>query len=391
MADIWNGATPSTQIPAYWNGTIPFVTPTDITETAGKYLYTTARKITAEGLSSCPARLLPAGTILVCSRATIGEIKIATTPLCTNQGFKSLVCRETVSNEFLYYLLLTLKSRMVQRATGSTFLEIDRRQIASIEAKFPPPAEQHAVASTLSDVDGLLEALEALIAKKRAVKQATMQLLPAGKTRLPGFNGEWRTASLEEVAEIVSGATPDTMNAAYWDGTVPWCTPTDITSIRGKYLTATNRNITTAGLTSCPTSLLPVGALLLCTRATIGEVKIATFAVCTNQGFKSLIPKNYVSNEFLYYLLVTLKPRLTRLAAGSTFGEIGKRAIASIEVTLPPLDEQRAIADVLSDMDAEIAALERRVDKTRAVKQGVMQQLLTGRVRLVERQMTATP
>lgn len=291
--------------------------------------------------------------------------------------------------KFIYYLYVY--TRLARFLAGSGVPTLNRNDVHRHLVQVPPLLEQRAIAEALSDVGGLLHALETLIAKKQAIKQAAVQQLLTGKARLPGFDRKWRTVSLGEVSEIASGATPNTMNAAYWDGTVPWCTPTDITSTQGKYLTATNRNITAVGLANCPASLLPVGALLLCTRATIGEARIATFAVCTNQGFKSLIPKNCISNEFLYYLLVTLKPRLIRLANGSTFGEIGKRDIASIEMTLPLLDEQRAIADVLSDMDAEIAALERRVDKTRAVKQGVMQQLLTGRVRLVERQVTATP
>ena len=90
-----------------------------------------------------------------------------------------------------------------------------------------------------------------------------------------------------------------------------------------------------------------------------------------------------MSNEFLYYLLITLKPKLIERAIGSTFLEIGKREMASLEVNLPPLEEQHTIAAVLSDMDTEIAALERRRDKTRALKQGMMQQLLTGRTRLL--------
>ena len=248
----------------------------------------------------------------------------------------------------------------------------------------PPPDEQRAIAEALSDVDGLLAALEALIAKKRAIKRAAMQQLLTGKTRLPGFSGAWETTTLGEVADIRSGATPSTQIDVYWNGPIPWCTLTDITSTPGKYLLATERSITTAGLASCAASLLPVGALLLCSRATIGEVKIAASPVCTNQGFKSLVCKDDVSNEFLYYLLLTLKPQLIERAIGSTFLEIGKRDVASIELSVPTYAEQHAIAAVLSDMDAEIAALERRRDKTRAVKQGMVQQLLTGRVRLVE-------
>ena len=196
IADIKNGATPSTRITAYWNGTIPWCTPTDITGTAGKYLIETDRNVTTEGLSNCGASLLPVGALLLCSRATIGEVRVAAVPVCTNQGFKSLVCRDGVSNEFMYYLLLTLKPKIIEKSIGSTFLEISRRDVASIETRLPPPAEQYSIAEALSDVDGLLEAMEALIAKKRAIKQATMQQLLTGKSRLPNFRRKWRTARL---------------------------------------------------------------------------------------------------------------------------------------------------------------------------------------------------
>lgn len=384
VAEIKNGATPSTQVASYWNGAIPWCTPTDITGTPGKHLQKTERRITDEGLASCAATLLPPGSLLLCSRATIGEVKIATTQICTNQGFKSLVCKPGTSNEFLYYLLLTLKPQMLERAIGSTFLEIGKQDVSAISTSIPDENEQRAIAEALSDVDELLGALEALIAKKRAIKQAAMQQLLTGNTRLPGFSGPWETKRLGEIAEIKNGATPSTQVAAYWDGAIPWCTPTDITSTAGKYLKNTQRQITEAGLASCAASLLPTGSLLLCSRATIGEVKIAQTAICTNQGFKSLVCKEGMSNEFLYYLLLSLKPQMLERAIGSTFLEIGKRDISSISTSLPNEAEQTAIATVLSDMDAEIAALERRRDKTRAIKQGMMQQLLTGRVRLVK-------
>ena len=276
--------------------------------------------------------------------------------------------------------------RIMSMTAKSSVDSVRMETIAGMQIPLARPAEQRAIAEALSDVDGLLEALDALIAKKRAIKQAAMQQLLTGKTRLPGFSGEWETKRLGDIADIKNGATPSTQMAAYWNGTIPWCTPTDITGTPGKYLLATERNITKEGLISCAASLLPVGTLLLCSRATIGEIKIAATPVCTNQGFKSLVCKDGVSNEFLYYLLATLKPQMIERAIGSTFLEIGKRDVAAIEVRLPPFDEdeQHAIAAVLSDMDAEIAVLERRRDKTRAVKQGMMQQLLTGRVRLVK-------
>ena len=261
---------------------------------------------------------------------------------------------------------------------------INGQEYGALQVQVPALAEQCAIIEALSDVDNLLVALDALIAKKRDIKQAAMQQLLTGKTRLPGFAGEWETKGLGDVAKIVSGATPSTQITAFWNGLIPWCTPTDITSTQGKYLVATERNITADGLDSCAGSLLPAGTLLLCSRATIGEIKIASMPVCTNQGFKALVCKAGVSNEFLYYLLLTLKPQIVKRAIGSTFLEIGKNDTETIEVRLPSYDEQHSIARVLSDMDDEIATMEQRRDKTRSIKEGMMQELLTGRVRLVQ-------
>ncbi len=276
------------------------------------------------------------------------------------------------------------KEQLRRLTTGLKVFGISKRALRDVRVLIPPPDEQRAIAEALSDVDGLLGALEALIAKKRAIKQSAMQQLLTGKVRLPGFSGEWEHKTLGEVADIKNGATPSTRIAAYWNGSIPWCTPTDITATLGKYLLVTDRNITAKGLSSCGASLLPPGTLLLCSRATIGEIRIAALSVCTNQGFKSLVCGDGISNEFLYYLVKTLKPQLVERAIGSTFLEIGKSALAFIKVIVPPQDEQIAIATILSDMDAEIVTVERRREKYRWIKQGMMEQLLTGRVRLVE-------
>ena len=278
----------------------------------------------------------------------------------------------------------SFRTRLIASSTVSANTNISQGSLKCLKFAFPPnKSEQRAIAQALSDVDGLLAALEALIAKKQAIKQAAMQQLLTGKTRLPGFSGKWEMTTLGEVADIRNGATPSTQIRACWNGSIPWCTPTDITATPGKYLLTTERRVTEAGLASCAASLLPVGTLLLCSRATIGEIKIAASPVCTNQGFKSLVCRDDVSNEFLYYLLLTLKPQLIERAIGSTFLEIGKRDVASIEMRVPNYAEQCAIAAVLSDMDEEIAALEAKLSKACQLKQGMMQELLTGRIRLI--------
>jgi type I restriction enzyme S subunit len=284
---------------------------------------------------------------------------------------------------FLTYVLGQMRLNRYSESSAQPGLSVSKVLMLPV-ATPPTKAEQRAIASVLSDVDALLGRLDRLIAKKRDLKQAAMQQLLTGQTRLPGFHREWEVKRVEELAEVVSGGTPRTNEPSYWNGHIKWCTPTDITRYSGKYLTETERTISRDGLNNSGAVLLPVGALLLCSRATIGELKIAATPICTNQGFKSLVCRPRVSNEFLYYKLLTMKQQMVERAFGSTFLEISTRNVSALEVATPSHDEQIAISAVLSDMDAELLALEARREKTRAVKQGMMQELLTGRTRLVQ-------
>jgi len=209
-----------------------------------------------------------------------------------------------------------------------------------------------------------------------------MEQLVTGKVRLPGFTEPWRDVTLGELAGIVSGGTPKSTVPAYWDGDIPWCTPTDITSQAGRYLLRTERTISQEGLERSAAQLLPAGSLLLCTRATIGELKIASVPIATNQGFKSLVPRASVSSVFLYYRLLMAKDDLVTKGTGSTFLEVSKRDVAALKIHAPDFEEQTKIAGVLTDADAEIDLLKHRLEKTRGIKQGMMQELLTGRTRL---------
>ena len=381
VAEIKSGSTPSTTVPAYWEGDIPWCTPTDITGTRGKYLDVTARCITPSGLDGCGACLLPPGALLLCSRATIGELKIAAMPVATNQGFKSLVCGESVSHEYLYYRLLLLKEPMAALATGSTFLEISKRDVASLQVLLPPLAEQRAIAAALSDVDGLIASLEALITKKREIKRTAMQQLLTGRTRLPGFEGVWETRPMGELAEMASGGTPPTSIGAYFDGDIPWVSITDMTRC-GKVITSTERTLSPLGLTNSAARLFPVGTVLYAMYASLGECSIAGTLLCTSQAILGIQPRQSLITDFLYYWLTWAKCRVKVLGQQGTQANLNKDMVQELNLPVPLPTEQRAIATALSDMDDEIAALERRLDKTRAIKKGMMQQLLTGAVRL---------
>jgi type I restriction enzyme, S subunit len=314
--------------------------------------------------------------------ATVGLPIITAIPACIHDGFVALEHLKGVDQTYLLYVLNSLEDDL--RGAGQTGSQsnVNTEIVKRLTISLAPEIEQRTIAEALRDTDHQIEALKRLIAKKEAIKQGMMQQLLTGETRLAGFIQPWRQAVLADFAHIVSGGTPTRSSPAYWDGGIAWCTPTDITNEPGRYLHTTKRTISEVGLANSSAYLLPKGSLLLCTRATIGEVKIAVGPIATNQGFKSLIPKSNVCSEFLYYKLLTLKALLVGLGSGSTFLEISKRDIAGLPIEAPSFEEQLAIARVLMDADDEIDALRSRLAKAKSIKRGMMQELLTGRTRL---------
>jgi type I restriction enzyme, S subunit len=290
----------------------------------------------------------------------------------------------SIDMKYLGYCLRAgaVREQIIKRGQGAIRANIGQGDLRHVLVPLPPPTEQRAIASALADTDRLLERLDRLIVKRRGVLDGAIDDLLSGRIQLPGFEDKRTVRAIGDIATIVMGGTPSTGVKAYWGGGIPWCTPTDITRDRGKYLEYTERTLTSEGLAASSAQLLPAGALLLCTRATIGAVKIAAFPVATNQGFKSLICAPDVSNEFFYYALLRLKEALIRRGVGSTFLEVSRPDVATIELRLPEKDEQVAIARVLSDVDDAIRALERYRQKVYALKQAMRQGLFSGRMRL---------
>ena len=276
--------------------------------------------------------------------------------------------------------------------SGSNYPAINSRDVKLIEIFCPPQiSEQRAIAKALSDVDGLLNALEALIAKKRAIKQATMQQLLTGKTRLPGFSGEWETKRLGEIGEISGAGVDKKVNS-------------DEVSVRlVNYLDVYNKTfLYSKDLTHEVTAKLEKVRHCAVEK---GDVFFTPSSEVPNDIGTSAVAMEDISDGVYSYHVVRLRlktdldiyfrayifntkeflDQASRQCEGSgTRYVISLPKFRSMTVRFPSsLGEQRAIASVLSDMDAEIAALERRRDKTRSIKQGMMQQLLTGRVRLL--------
>ena len=171
----------------------------------------------------------------------------------------------------------------------------------------------------------------------------------------------WKECKLGDVAEIIGGGTPSTSNNEFWNGNIPWLTPRDLTGYSKVYISHGERFITESGLKNSSAKLMPKGSVLLTSRAPIGYVVIAENEICTNQGFKSLVPNFEILNsEFLYYWLKSNTDYLQQLGTGTTFAEISGSVVKNIDISLPPLEEQKAIAEVLSSLDDKIDLLHRQ-------------------------------
>jgi type I restriction enzyme S subunit len=251
------------------------------------------------------------------------------------------------------------------------------------------PDEQQRLGQALSDADGVVEGLERLIAKKRHIKQGAMQDLLTAKRRLPGFSGEWEEQKLGDFGPFVGGGTPSMARNEFWTGgTIAWVSSSDV---RVGILDGADRKITLEAVKSSSTKVLEPGAVMFVTRSGIlrrfQPVMLNTVPIAINQDIKALLPnKDNFDPLFVLYTCIGAGDQILRdcMKTGTTVESIDLSALRRFKVMCPTnLSEQRAVAKACADMDAEITALETRLHKARQIKEGMMQNLLTGRVRLV--------
>ena len=310
------------------------------------------------------------GSITVTARGTLGKAFYRDTPFVAIGRLLVLAPKVRMDARYFAHCI----NHSVHFAVESTGVpQLTAPQVARYLLSVPPEAEQRAIAEALSDVDELIGSLEKLIAKKRAIKQAAMQELLTGKTRLPGFNGRWETRSLEHIVNCLDHVRIplNETQRANMPGPYPYCGANGILDYVGDFVIDDDVIlIAEDGGYFDEYAHRPIAYRM-------------SGRIWVNNHAHILKAKRGHSEGFLYFSLV--HKNILPYLAGGTRAKLNRSEMNKIEICLPlQFAEQEAIAAVLSDIDAEIAALERRRDKTRAIKQGMMQQLLTGRVRLVK-------
>lgn len=309
--------------------------------------------------------------------------------------------------------------------TGQPGLNLQQMKLYSIPLP-PTIKEQQRIANALSDVDTLIANLEKLIAKKKNIKQGAMQQLLTGKKRLPGFGldertgssptdekrkachsersakreveessgykmtelgmipSDWEVKPIKELGLFLGGGTPSTKNESFWKGNIPWISSADLNDDDIEHISMT-RFITQEAVNFSATQICPQGTILIITRVGVGKLALSQQKVCTSQDFCNLIPSKENDSKFLAYALLPVMKRMSNESQGTSIKGVAVDEIKKVQIIVPSSKaEQTAIANVLSDMDAEIATLETKLAKYRKLKTGMMQQLLTGKIRLVD-------
>jgi type I restriction enzyme, S subunit len=327
---------------------------------------------------------LAPGDILVCEGGEVGRAARWNGEIA-ECCFQKALHRLRPKRDYVPVLLLNLLLHYCQSGllcdfvTQTSIAHLPKEKFEHVPLPSPPLPEQQAIAEALGDADALIGALGALIAKKRDIKQGAMQELLTGQRRLPGFNSSWELKRVAQFGEVVTGGTPSTKSRELWGGQIPWVTPTDITKGQ-RDVFHSERQLTPEGLISI--RALPAESVLVTCIASIGKNALLKTQGACNQQINAIIPTGN-NSDFLYYLFENSSQFLQANAGTTATSIISKKAFRELSFSVPNELEQRAIAAVLSDIDAELAALDAKLAMARALKQGMMQVLLMGEVRLV--------
>lgn len=370
FTSIITGGTPSTQRPEYWGGSIMWMSSGELNK---KFVFDVKGRITTEGLLNSSTRIIPPFCVLIGLAGqgkTRGTAAYNYISLCTNQSIAAILPNDKYNSLYLYYVVDSKYEylRLLSSGDGGRG-GLNKNLLNSLEISFPKTiAEQQAIAEALSDIDGLIAAVDKKIAKKRLIKQGAMQQLLTGKKRLPGYTGEWIEKKVKDIFKVTRGYVLSTNKTVerpdgYYKYPV-YSSQTQNNGIMGyysEYLFDNAITWTTDG-------------------ANAGEVNLRKGKFyCTNVCGVLINEEGYTNDCIASIINMVAKSHVSYIGNPKLMNNV----MAEIDIRIPSsLDEQRAIATILSDMDKEITDLEAQRDKYRLLKSGMMQKLLTGQIRL---------
>lgn len=389
VGEVCGFIVPGRNKPKLFDGDIPWITTPDLADGGTVSTSRLGLCVSSAEAKAVGSRIVPAGSVLMSCAGELGIVAIAETEIVINQQLHAFIPTDRVDGKFLLNALAYRKEQIAACGTKTAVPYLNKAACNSIALPLPPLPEQRVIAAALSDVDALLAGLDRLISKKRDLKQAAMQQLLSGKTRLPGCVMEWGVKTLGELGSTFGGLTGKT-KADFGDGTGHYVTFMNVmTNVvidcgsfdRVRVLPTESQNrvmkgdLLFNGSSETPEEVAMCGVL----SADVPDLFLNSFCF----GFRFREGAEAAGLFLAYYFRSEVGRELVKsLAQGSTRYNLSKGALLKAALRLPSLPEQIEIASVLSDMDAELSTLQARRDKTRALKQGMMHELLTGKTRL---------
>ena len=373
LQKISGGGTPSRINKKYWSTKgIPWVTVKDM---KSRIINDSQEYITEEGLNNSSANLIPAGTVIISTRMAVGRSIRSTKDVAINQDLKALITGNDLSNNYLHYLIESKQGHLNRLGTGSTVKGIVLSDLETLKVLLPPVEEQKKIAKILSTWDVAIEKLEKLIDAKKRRKKGLMQQLLTGKKRFPGFSEEWVEVHLENVCHITMGSSPS--SSEYNDNRE------GLPLIQGNADIMNNRRISPKVYTRQITKTCDAGDIIMCVRAPVGEVALASQKSCIGRGVAAFKTKKEYRRNFIYFLLLYLEDYWGKYSQGSTFEAVNSKDIKSFKLFVPQeLNEQKKIGFFFKKFEEDMTIMDERIIFFKNIKKGLMQQLLTGKKRV---------
>ena len=393
VTDIFKGGTPKRSVEKYFQGNIAWAIPTNITALdSALYIDDTDTHISEEALGKSAARLLPSGTVLLTSRATIGETAITTVPMATNQGFANFICKDMLLNVYLAYYLRYIKKRLVDLAHGSTFKEITKGTLLNVEIPLPPLPEQRAIAHVLQTIQEAKAARQRELALERERKAALMDYLfsygtkgePRKQTEIGEIPESWEVVELGNYSELITkGSSPKWQGFDYCD--------------EGIYFVR-SQNVGLGRLELNEIAYLPKefnkkerksilqknDLLINIVGASIGRAAVADDIVeggNVNQAVAIARLKQGIEPFFVMTFLLTLggQFQLHKQKKDIARANLSLQDIKNLLIPLPSVSAQTETVEILQACDTKIAALEQEAERLDELFHAMLDELMTGK------------
>lgn len=399
IAKVRRGASPRPiDDPKYFGGEVGWIRIADVTA-SNKYLRQTTQYVSPLG-ESLSVRV-DRGDLIMSIAGTVGRPIIVDIPACIHDGFVQIYDLKNTNVEYLYYFLKHIEKSLQRFGQSGTQVNLNSDIVGSIEVNWLPKPEQTRIAEILTTVDEAIAATEKLIAKYQRIKTGLMQdLLTRGIDENGAIRSkathrfvvkkgievpeEWDVVPASELLRILNGGTPSTAQTAFWEGgAIPWLSVEDFNTGK-RYVHETVRKITPLGLKYSATQLLPENSLIISARGTVGMIAQLGRPMAFNQSCYGLISRlSFVTNDFLFYALRKIFSSGIVSKSGSVFDTITKKTFDEILVPFPLAgDEINKIVELLTSQENLIECSEERLLKLYNLKVGLMQDLLTGKVRV---------